>query len=121
MRSLYQFWHQLLFGSLATDSVTQYRYSEHSPYEPRTKGGTAQMSVWRERFWCICGFCWSSLWECFIVHAWASGRIPACHSSSGIGPADDVPGAGPLGMGYVTVATFEQQQHSRVSSRVSFL
>lgn len=97
--AFYEFWHQLLFGSLATDGITQHRYSEHNPYLPKEAGVKAQMSVWRERFWCTCGFCWSSLWECFIVHAWASGKIPACGGASGLASADGSHGAGPFGTG----------------------
>jgi len=94
----YEFWHQILFGPYASTSVTQYRYSEHNPYEPKAAGRQAQMSVWRERFWCICGFCWSTLWECAIVHAWASGIIPACSSADGL-RAGNGTGRGLLGAG----------------------
>jgi hypothetical protein len=94
----YEFWHQLLFGALATDSITQHRYSEHSPYESRGDG-KPQMSVWRERFWCTGGFVWSTVWECAIVHAWASGRIPACDGAHGLRPPSGTAGSGPLGLG----------------------
>jgi hypothetical protein len=87
----YEFWHQLQFGALATEGVTAQRYSQSNPYEKRG-GSKAQMNVWRERFWCTCGFIWSSGWECFIVHLWASGAIPAC-SNIQLGG-----GAGPLGL-----------------------
>ena len=76
----YEFWHQILFGPYASTSVTQYRYSEHNPYEPKAAGRQAQMSVWRERFWCICGFCWSTLWECKsrkrAVNKVSAGNLP---------------------------------------------
>eukprot|EP01051_Picozoa_sp_SAG22_P001729 SAG22_NODE_71_length_22540_cov_8.918052_13_plen_340_part_00 len=78
----YEFWHQLQFGCLATPGITGHRYSEHSPYEPKAPGGAPQMSVNRERFWCTCGFVWSSAWECFVVHLWATGAIPKCSEVS---------------------------------------
>eukprot|EP01052_Picozoa_sp_SAG31_P031224 SAG31_NODE_3286_length_4460_cov_2.970649_6_plen_104_part_00 len=85
----YEFWHQLQFGRLASPGITGHRYSEHSPYEAKEPGKSAQMSVNRERFWCICGFVWSSAWECLIVHLWATGKIPKCtevssHSNNGL-------------------------------------
>ena len=96
--SFYEFWHQLLFGALANEAVTKHRYSEGSPYEAKPGQKSAQMSVWRERFWCINGFCWSTAWECYIVHAWASGRIPACDSENGLQATGEL-GAGPLSLG----------------------
>ena len=54
--SFYEFWHQLLFGVFANEAVTQHRYSEGSPYEAKPGAKNPQMSVWRERFWCTCGF-----------------------------------------------------------------
>ena len=91
----------------SSHSITQYRYAEHSPYEPKKAGGAPQMNVWRERFWCICGFCWSTLWECYIVHAWASGAIPACSAADGVSAAAAAAtegagagaGAGPFSLG----------------------
>lgn len=94
----YEFWHQLLFGAVATDGVTQFRYSKFNPYVTNSKGGAAQMSVWRERFWTTCGFCWSTLWECFVVHLWASGRIPTCSADSGLAVAETGEGAAGAGL-----------------------
>lgn len=54
--SFYEFWHQLLFGVFANEAVTKHRYSEGSPYETKPGAEKPQMNVWRERFWCTCGF-----------------------------------------------------------------
>lgn len=141
--SFYEFWHQLLFGSLASKSeffyiyffkkshlplpwacdamfhllarhsdrchvwgydampgITQYRYSEQSPYESKKEGGNPQMNVWRERFFSICGFCWSTAWECYIVHSWSTHKIPACSAASGVGAGDGGGGgSGLFGLG----------------------
>jgi len=98
--SFYEFWHQLLFGSLASKSITQYRYSEQSPYESKKEGGNPQMNVWLERFFSICGFCWSTAWECYIVHSWSTHKIPACSAASGVGAGDGGGGgSGLFGLG----------------------
>lgn len=94
--SFYEFWHQLLYGVLASEAVTRHRYSATSPYDPGPAGRPAQRSVWVERFWTINGFVWSTAWECFIIHIWASGAIPLCDDGSGVTSAS---GAGPLGLG----------------------
>ena len=58
--SLYEFWHQLLFGALATEGIKAHRYYERDPYaRPR--------ALWRERFWTVCGFCWSTAYECLVL------------------------------------------------------
>lgn len=149
--SFYEFWHQLLFGAFANEAVTQHRYSEGSPYEPKPGQKKAQMNVWRERFWCTCGFvctraapapprappnaappyqsanrtpprpllpsvpfvrAGSTAWECYIVQAWASGRIPACGADTNLSPAAAA-GAGPLGLGCAmadpTLADFQEK------------
>lgn len=54
--SFYELWHQLLFGAFANDAVTKHRYAEGSPYEAKPGAKKPQMNVWRERFWCTCGF-----------------------------------------------------------------
>lgn len=95
--AFYEFWHQMLFGCLATQAVTKHRYSEASPYEAEKPGGKPQMNIWRERFWCTCGFIWSTAWECYIVHAWASGYVPKCDDTSGLLASGG--GAGPFGIG----------------------
>lgn len=98
--TFYEFWHQLLFGSFANDAVTRHRYSEASPYESREPGRQPQMSVSRERFWSTCGLMWSAAWECYIVHAWASGRVPRCDAANGLMASTAAAGgAGMFGLG----------------------
>ena len=100
--SFYEFWHQLLFGWLATDAITQHRYSKHNPYETsNTASRKPQMSVWRERFWSTNGFIWSTAWECFVVQAWASGALPACNDASGLGVMVPPPNGTDTGAGTV--------------------
>lgn len=77
--TLYEFWHQTLFGLGKTPSVAAKRFSSFDPYEGTT-------AVWRERFWCTNGFIWSTLYECIVVHKWASGSIPDCDKTSWGGP-----------------------------------
>jgi hypothetical protein len=84
---------------LANEEVTKHRYSEGSPYEAKAGASKPQMNVWRERFWCTCGFVWSTAWECYIVQAWASGRIPACDAATGLTPVAGSAGVGPLRLG----------------------
>eukprot|EP00747_Dinoflagellata_sp_TGD_P197323 gnl/TRDRNA2_/TRDRNA2_68556_c0_seq1.p1 gnl/TRDRNA2_/TRDRNA2_68556_c0~~gnl/TRDRNA2_/TRDRNA2_68556_c0_seq1.p1 ORF type:complete len:354 (+),score=36.13 gnl/TRDRNA2_/TRDRNA2_68556_c0_seq1:47-1108(+) len=74
--TIYEAWHQLLFGCLANENVSRMRYSEKSPYED---GGA---TLRRERFHTTCGFLMSSAYECLIAHLWASGAIAPCGSSS---------------------------------------
>jgi len=69
--AIYEFWHQLLFGALVTESVKMKRYSDQDPYEHGRH-------ILRERFCTLCGFLWSSAYECAIVHLWARGRLPSC-------------------------------------------
>lgn len=77
--SFYEFWHQLLFGALKTPSVAARRFSSFDPYEGTT-------AVWRERFFCTCGFVWSTFYECLVVYMWARGIVPDCDSGSLGGP-----------------------------------
>ena len=62
--SFYEFWHQLLFGMFANEAVTKHRYSEGSPYETKPGAKRPQMNVWRERFWCTCGFICAHSFSC---------------------------------------------------------
>jgi len=68
---IYEAWHQLLFGALATDSVKIYRYNAKDPYE-------AGRNLRRERFFSMCGFCWSSAYEIMVIYSWASAAVPSC-------------------------------------------
>jgi cytochrome b involved in lipid metabolism len=77
--ALYESWHQLLFGFLKTPAVEARRFSSFDPYDGTT-------AVWRERFFCTCGFIWSSLYECLVVHIWASGVVPECDDKVLAGP-----------------------------------
>jgi len=55
--SIYEFWHQLLFGGLATPSIRMHRYNNRDPY-------ANGRHLTRERLCSVCGFLWSTAYVC---------------------------------------------------------
>jgi hypothetical protein len=69
--SLYELWHQMLYGRLANENVKAHKYNEKDPY-------TNASFLWRERLATTSGFVWSTAYEVLIVHLWASQTILPC-------------------------------------------
>ena len=67
--SVYEGFHQLYFGALATDAVRARRLHEKDPYAgPR--GGAA---LWRERALTCCGLLVSAVYEVSVMRWWGGG------------------------------------------------
>jgi len=69
---LYELWHQLLYGVWANNATRKHKYNEDDPY----KAGSSM--AWRERFWTINGFIWSTVYECLVIYLWGSNTLPVC-------------------------------------------
>lgn len=69
--AIYEFWHQLLYGTFATESTKRCKYSAVDPYEDWTV-------LLRERLLTTCGFIWSSAYEVVIIHWWAARKVRSC-------------------------------------------
>lgn len=73
--SVYELWHQVLFGALAGPEVESRRMSKTSPYD----GPSSR--VWTERAASVAGMAVSSLYEVLIIHLWATERWVLLHAS----------------------------------------